>query len=512
MPRYDLGSVTDFAENTPTKASTACRDLVVVRQGEAFFLLDHACQHLGAPLSEAIVDGDALVCPWHRSLIRLSDGQMMEPPGCRHHRRYEHVVEDGRLLVDIEPEESSYREVEFSEKDHGRDDPATIVILGAGAAGMSAAQTLAEEGYRGDITVISHEDEATFDRTKLSKGLLHERGEAYVGALSDLRGHGLTYRQATVESVSLDDRSVTLEGGETISADALILATGGKPVELDMPGSDLNGIMTLRSLKDAMRLEQRAGDATRCAVVGAGFIGMETASLLSGEDMDVTVIAQEDIPFAPIIGERLGKRLVREQEDAGVRFVGGAEVTGFKGDDGVKTVELASGESVDAELVIMAAGIKPRTDLLPGNMVDDDGGISVNRDLSVDGAASVFVAGDIARLDTRFGKVRSEHWRWAQQLGRRAARSALGIEEDGEIAPFFWTKQQAPGSYVYVGHTEDFDDIAYEGEPDNGEFVAYFVKDGMVPAVFAFGMTDKVSRIEREMARRGPLPTAELGI
>ncbi|NNU17092.1 FAD-dependent oxidoreductase [Parvularcula sp. ZS-1/3] len=512
MPRYDLGAIQDFPENAPTKASTACRDLVVVRRGEAFFVLDHDCQHLGAPLSEAIIEDDCLVCPWHRALIRLSDGHLQEPPGCRHHRRYETEVRDGRLTVEIEPGDPSYRESMFAEPLSDASGPSSILILGAGAAGMSAAQTLAEEGYAGEITVLSHEADQTFDRTKFSKQIIHDVEEAEVGALTKLRQKGLHFINSRVGEVSLSDCKITLEGGKELSAEAMILATGAEPRTLDVPGKDLKGVLSIRSTNAAEKLGRYADEAGKAVVIGSGFIGMEIASLLCDEDIDTTIVTADRVPFEKVIGERLGQRLLREQRDAGVEVLTEMKVEAFEGDASVEAVRLEDGKSIDADLVVVAAGVTPRTSLFGEAEKAEDGGLKVSEDLSLKDFRSVYAAGDICVAPSRFGALRSEHWRWAQQLGRAAALSALGKPVPTDIAPFFWTKQQAAGSYVYAGHTEEFDDILYEGEPDDGEFIAYFLDGDRVPAIFAFGMADKVSRLERQLAHQGPLRRDELDL
>ncbi len=507
MTRYNLGPVEAFEIGKPAKASTACRDLVVVRRDDDVVVLDHDCQHLGAPLSEAIIEDGCLVCPWHRALISLDDGTLREPPGCRHHRRYPVEIEAGEIFIEIDPGEPSYRPVQNpgtarSDQTH----PRSIVILGAGAAGMSAALTLAEEGFTGDVTIISDESNFTFDRTKLSKGLLSEPDEASFDALADLREDDLEYRHAKVRDLDTERRTLTFEDGTGLSADAFILAPGSRARTIDVQGSDKRGVLTLRSLDDARALANLADDIRKAVIVGSGFIGMEAAALLCGQDIDVEVVSKGEIPFSGLLGERLGRRLRREQEEAGIGFRTGSSIAEITGEDRVEGVRLNDGTEIEAGMVLFAIGAEPRTDLLPSSWLGDDGSVKVDAGLGVEGAPGFFAAGDIASVPTRFGPVRSEHWRWAQQLGIRAARSALGLDPREDIAPFFWTKQQAPSSFVYVGHARSYDDIIYQGDPDGGEFIAFYITNGRCTAIFALGFTDEVSRLERRMAREGPLP------
>ncbi len=514
MTIYELGKLEDFPENKPSKASTACRDLVVVRRGGEAFILDHDCQHLGAPLSEGYVDGDTLVCPWHRAVISLMDGTLEEPPGCRHHRRYEALIEDGRLKVAIDPAEEAYREVTFS-KPEGTAEAGleNVLILGGGAAGVSAAQTLAEEGFAGRITVLSFENEEPYDRTKISKELMTEKGVMEGGALDCLEHGELDFRQCRAEAIDLERREVRLENGETLTADAMILAPGSEPIRPDVPGADLPGVLTLRSIDDAGHLSRLVDDAKKAVVVGSGFIGLEAATLLRGEDLEVVLVSRDELPFEKMLGERVGQRLFREQREKGVDIRAGAELERLIGKGKVSGVVLENGETIEADLVIMATGVRPRTELLPQELRADDGGVSVGENFQLEGYDRVHAAGDIARIATPFGEIRVEHWRWAQQTGRAAAMALLGKPPaiDRRV-PFFWTKQHAPGSYVYVGHAEGWDTVRYEGDPDGGEFIAYYLDGDVCHAVFAQGLTDRVSAIERLMAAHGPLAKERLQI
>ena len=297
--------------------------------------------------------------------------------------------------------------------------------------------------------------------------------------------------------------------------DALLVATGCGARRLDVPGADLVGVHAIRRLADARALrEDLAGrlerGAVRLVVVGGGFVGLEAAAALgSREGVEVTVVLREAKPFAELFGDAFADRLLREHREAGVRFVTEAEVAGFGGNGRVERVEFEGREPVPADLVLVAIGAAPRTDWLPFRK-GRDGGVEVDAHLAVPGAEGVHLAGDIARLPTPWGVVRIEHWRFAQELGELAARNMLGQGLRYEGTPFFWTMQQAPGSYTYTGHAEGWDEIA--GDPArDGPFVASFVKRGRVSAVLAFGFDDRVTLAEPRMAGHGPLPTGEAG-
>ncbi len=503
MPSAELGPISDYSENEPAKASGGGRDFVVVRRGESAFVLDHACQHLGAPMSDGLVEGDTLVCPWHRAVYALGTGALLEPPGCNQQRAYRTEVQDGILIASWEEDEAPHPAPPMAS---AGSDKRRFGILGAGAAGLTAAEALREYGFEGEIVLVDGEESSPYDRTKLSKGLVEEdevprlRGERF------LAQHDISPLRATVTAIDLPSRTLQFDEGEDLQCDGLILAPGAEPRRLDLPGADLQRVVTLRSAADALMLKDYVQGAKRAAVIGSGFIGMELATVLRNQDLPVTMVARDEVPFEKILGEQIGRRLRREQEEAGVTYAGGAEIEEFEGEEQVRAVNLKDGRRIEADLVVMAVGVSPRTELLNVEK-EKDGGIVTDAALRLPDVEGVVLAGDIAHLPTPWGPIRVEHWRWAQQLGRLAARSLLGQDAAYEGAPFFWTKQQAPGSYVYFGHAEGFDEIRYEGEPDDGkDFAAYYLKDGRVMAVFGHGMTDSLSALERRMAREGPLP------
>lgn len=508
MPTADLGPLSAFEEDVPTKAEAGGRTFVVVRRGEGAHVLDHACQHLGAPLSKGTVVGDEIVCPWHRACFRLADGARSEPPGFDEQRAYGTEVKDGRLVASWDEGDAVHPAPDLAAPNG---DARRFAIVGAGAAGLEAAQSLRAFGFAGTVLLIDREAESPYDRTKLSKGLTKEAGDVRLRDDAWLKRHGITLQRGTVEAVEPKSRTLTFEGGVSMQVDGIVVAPGAEPNRLDVPGADAAGVVTLRSVEDALRLAEHAKGAARAVVVGSGFIGMEAATVLSGEGVAVTVLARDEVPFAGLLGERIGKRLRREQEAAGVRFLGGTELERIEeGEDGL--VAVAGDERLPADLVVMAVGVRPRAGLLSGIEADEDGGVTVEADLTLPGAPGVVLAGDLARVPTAWGAIRVEHWRWAQQLGRLAARTLTGQAATYEGAPFFWSKQQADGSYVYVGHAEDWDETITEGDVDEGaDFAVHYVKDGRVMATFGHGMADRLSRIERRMAAEGPVPMSEIG-
>ncbi|MBE7220486.1 MAG: FAD-dependent oxidoreductase, partial [Caulobacteraceae bacterium] len=213
----------------------------------------------------------------------------------------------------------------------------------------------------------------------------------------------------------------------------------GEPRRPDLPGAGLPGVHVLRTRDDAAAILRDAEGRPRVVIIGGGFIGLEAASALRQQKLDVTVVIPHEVPFRSILGEEIGARLRRLHEENGVRFVVG-EAERFVGADRVRAVRLGDGNEIEAELVLIGMGIAPATGFARALAPAEDGGLDTDRTLRVRG--EVFAAGDVARFP--FGaddakRIRVEHWRVAEQQGRLAARNMLGGSQPFDAAPFFWT-------------------------------------------------------------------------
>ena len=500
-------AVSDLAENEPKVVDVGGTKVLLVRRGEAVHALQGLCPHKGVPLDKGVVDGDRIVCGIHRAAFALETGEVVEPPACESLARYDVRIEGDEVLVAVPEEHEPHPVPPMASRTAGTPDTRHFVIVGAGGAGWTAAETLRREGFTGRVTVFTDEEPKPFDRTDLSKGFLKDadaappwrRDEAF------MKGHDLSLRQAQVESISFDAKRVVLHGGETVAYDKLLLAPGCAARRPDIGGLDQDGVFTLRNLADARALRERLhGTGGSVVVIGGGFIGMEAAAVVSGlPAMAVTVVVDGEVPFASILGEAMGRRLRREHEDAGVTFVNGRAASIEGGADALG-VRLEDGRTLRARTVVVGTGASPRTEWT-GLDIAEDGGVETRADLSVEGVEDVWVAGDVARHPSAWGMVRIEHWRHAMQLGALAARNMLGRGEAYDAAPFFWTAQQIDGSYMYTGHAEDWDATDVQGDADGPNFIVRYIADGKVRATFGHGMLADQTRVEREMAGEGPL-------
>ena len=509
MAQHRVASLSELPENEMRTVEAGEAKVLLIRRGESVHALAALCPHKGVPLDKGIIDGDRIVCGIHRAAFEIASGEVVEPPACESLRRYEVTIRGDDVHVEVPEGAEPHPVPTMVSRTATTPDTRHAVIVGAGAAGWTAAETLRREGFTGRISVVTDEEDLPYDRTDLSKSYLKaddpkdpwRRDAAFCEAhdIAVLRGHA--------ESLNTDDKRLVLAGGRPVAYDMVLLATGCDARRLDVPGADLDGIHTIRSLADAKALRADVAslpDGAKVAVVGGGFVGMEAAASLGGRGFDVTAVLMDEVPFKAVIGERMGRRLREEHESNGVSFRVG-KASGFAGEGRVERIELEDGEPVEASLVVVGIGAAPRTGWLDLD-TDEDGGIAVNADCSVPGVEAVWAAGDIARIPTPWGAARIEHWRHAQQLGALAARAMLGRDAAYSEAPFFWTMQWIGGSYSYTGHAEEWDETRVEGDPDGPSFIQSFLKDGKVMATFGHGMLERQTAIERAMAKEGPLP------
>lgn len=484
----------ELREGAPMVREVFETEVLLIRTGGTVRAYGHRCTHLGAPLSEGVCANGVLVCPWHNARFDLETGVMLSPPALDDLPRYRVREENGEILLGSpgpRPETKPW----------GKDEK-TIVILGAGAAGEAAAETLRREGFGGVIAMVSSETDLPYDRTMLSKGYM--TGDKTDQDLA-LRTAGFYERLGitlmtgrTVTKVLPAEHTVRFQDGKPLRYSKLLIATGGEPVVPEVPGVALPGVLTLRSLGDARLLRERLVRASSVVLIGAGFIGLELASAFAESGCAVTVVARNRTPLERSLGPAVGDRIRALHEEHGVRFVVSPGVSAFSGTDRLEAVELESGERIPAELAVIGIGVRPRVGFLSGTKIAKDGAVPVDGDFHT-AEKDVYAAGDIALVpDPRTGvPVRIEHWAVAERQGRQAARSMLGIKDQTPDMPFFWTNQHGV-ALRYVGHGAGYDSVLFRGEVERGPFIAGYYRSGTLLAAATIGM-------ERELAALGEL-------
>lgn len=388
-------------------------------------------------------------------------------------------------------------------------EPRRIVIIGAGLAGASAAAHLRERDYSGEIVVLGAEPHRPYELPALSKGLLLGDTDEpdWVREEDFYAAHEIDLRLGTVAArIELGGRVVVDADGKEQSYDRLLLATGSQPRTLPVPGADLPGIRTLRTLDDSLALRSAFGDARSVVIVGAGWIGTEVAAAARRHGLEVTVVDRIAAPLLPVLGAEVAAVFQDLHTANGVtwRLGGGvAEFTG--GSDGVSGVRLADGTELTADLVLAAVGAAPRVHLAhaAGLELADDGGIAVDSGLRTS-APDVYAAGDIAsHFHPRYGKrVRVEHWSNAKDQGTHVAGNLLGAAEGYVSSPYFFSDQYDTNTggigCEYRGLADpQTDELVVRGDLRSREFVAFWLRDGAVQAAMNVNVWDDTEALGR---------------
>ena len=524
LPEIDLAATASLPEGALQAFPTpdgGPQVLLTRQHGRVLAFAPH-CPHYGAPLEKGKVLNGKLICPWHHACFKLDNGHLCEPPALDDLPAYPVREAGGRIWVRVPPSppaSTDQPDATPTAELGGTPPPATktptdsrtFVIVGGGAAGEYAAQTLRREGFAGRVVLVSADAQAPYDRTKLSKAYLAGKAKPAGLPLREKTFYAaqkielLTGTRAT--GLDLAKQEISLEGQPPLRYDQLLLAPGTTPNRLPrLPGHDLAGVLPLRTQAEADQLLKATQDTVQVVVIGSSFIGMEAASSLISESRAVTVIAQEKVPFARVLGPEIGAMFQKLHEEKGVKFETEAEVTELLGESGhVTGVRLKSGRLVPATVVVLGVGVRPATDFLRAAfLLEKDGGLTVNEQLQA--ADNVYVAGDSAHfpLAATGDHTRIEHWRLAQQHGQLAARNMLGMKEKFTAAPFFWTQQYGK-SLRYAGHAEKWDDIVYHGDLAQQDFLAFYVLGQRISAVAGMGR-DAAMLYITELLSQGRMP------
>ena len=361
----------------------------------------------------------------------------------------------------------------------------TFVIVGAGMAGGKAAETLREEGFDGRIVLLGAEPERPYERPPLSKDYLRGEADRTAVWLQEDPGwyeqHNVELRTSTpVASLDVAGRAVVLDGGERVDYDALLLATGAEPKRLPIPGADLPGVHLLRTVEDSDSLRAVLDAGGRLVVVGAGWIGCEVAASARQRGLEVTVIEPLSLPLERVLGPELGTFYRDVHVDQGVQFRLADSVAAIEGAGRAERVRTNDGATLDCDAVVIGVGVAPRTALAEG-VLDVDNGILVDAGLRTS-AEGVFAAGDVANQDhPLFGRLRVEHWANALEQGPAAARAMLGQDVTYDRVPYFFSDQYDVGM-EYAGLSRPDDDVVFRGDPESGEFIAFWQRGGRVVA------------------------------
>ncbi|CAN5923675.1 FAD-dependent oxidoreductase [soil metagenome] len=484
----DLGhgvAASEVTEATPLLGHANGEAIVLVRDGGTIHALGATCTHYGGPLAEGIVTGGTIRCPWHHACFDLATGAAhgpaIAPVAC-----YDVALEGGTIRVGAKREVTPAPVLS----------PASVVIVGAGAAGVACAEKLRAEGHQGMITMLSAEGSDPVDRPNLSKDYLAGNApEEWVflrtrDALTSVHVDLVDELAATLD---LEERTVITQSGRELSYDAVLIATGAEAIRLPIDGAKLPHVHTLRTLGDSRAIASKITAGMPVVVIGASFIGLEAAASLRTRGAEVTVVGPEPVPLARVLGADVGAFVRRVHESKGITFELGRKPASIT----EQAVILDDGRELPAQLVVMGVGVKPRTALAAAAGLNIDRGVVVDAQLKA--ADGVWAAGDIARYPWNGELVRIEHWQVAVRHGQAVALAMLGRTARPDV-PFFWS-QHHDVTLGYVGHAEAFDRAEVHGDLDARDAHVVYRQGPKIRAVLTIGRDKLALEVEAAMER-----------
>ena len=383
----------------------------------------------------------------------------------------------------------------------------TFVIVGGGLAGAKAAEALRSEGFDGRVVLIGDETERPYDRPPLSKDYLQgklEKEKIYVHSERWYVDNDVELRlncSATVLDVAA--HQLTVHSGEQFDYDKLLLTTGSSPRHLKVPGGDLDGVLYLRRVADCEAIKTAFVTAKRVAIIGAGWIGLETAAAARAAGVEATVLETAELPLVRVLGPEVAEIFLTLHARHGVTMHMSVEVAEITGVDHRATgVRLADGRQIDADVVVVGVGITPNTGLAEEAGLTIDNGIVVNEHLN-SSDPDVFAAGDVANAWYPFlGRhLRLEHWSAALNQGPVAAANMLGRAIAYDRVPYFYSDQYDLGM-EYSGFVDagKYDQIVFRGEVAGGKYIVFWLGQGRVLAgmnVNVWDVTDAIADLVR---------------
>ncbi|KAL8721318.1 MAG: hypothetical protein Q9225_001978 [Loekoesia sp. 1 TL-2023] len=494
--------------------------VLLARVGNTTHAMSSNCTHYGAPLKLGVLTPEGrLTCAWHGACFNVGTGDVEDAPALDPLAKFEVYEKSGAVYIKGEEAtiKASRRKPNVKCAAQGQE---KVVVVGGGSGAMGAVQALREQGFQGHITIISKEPNLPLDRTKLSKALIPDKSKLEWRSQEWYDSASIATVSDEVSGVDFNSKAVSTKSGKSFPYTKLILASGGTPKALPLPGfKDLSNIFLLRTVPDVQAILGAVGEekGKNVVIIGSSFIGMEVANALSSNN-DVTVVGMESAPLERVMGGEVGKIFQKLISKSGVKFHMEASVDSAqpsKEDKSkVGSVSLKDGTSLPADLVILGVGVSPATEYLHNNsavQLEKDGSLRTNESFQVEGHPGVYAIGDIATYPYHGPGgngclTRIEHWNVAQNAGRCVAASiAKPSVAPKPFIPVFWS---ALGSQLrYCGNTPNgWDDMVLQGQPDEAKFAAFYGKEDTVVAVASMQM-DPVMSKSAELMRRGNMPS-----
>ena len=387
-----------------------------------------------------------------------------------------------------------------------------FAIVGASLAGAKAAQGLREGGFDGRVVLMGEEPSLPYARPELSKGYLvgdKAMADLLVHPAGFYAEHDIEVRTATaVTGLDRATSQVQISGGEPLTYHRLLLTTGASPRMLDVPGADLPGVVSLRTVADADALRERIAQAGRVVVVGAGWIGCEVAACARMLGAQVTMLTPDAFPLVRVMGPEVGAVFADLHTEHGVDLHLGTGVEAVVGTDRAHGVRTTEGETIAGDLIVVGVGATPRDELARRAGLAVDNGILVDEFLTTSDPR-ILAAGDVANAwhPLLGARLRVEHWDNAIKQGLAAADNMLGTPTPFTGLPFFYSDQYELGM-EYRGHATTWDQVVFRGAPASREFLAFWLHQGRVMAAMNAGIWDQGDALDN-LLKSGATPSPQ---
>lgn len=380
-----------------------------------------------------------------------------------------------------------------------------FLLIGGGLAAANCAAELRKQGAEGSILLAGREPEPPYERPPLSKEYLRgeaERADAYVNPPEWYEENGVELLSGTnVMSLDPASRTAKLQGGEEVSFDKALIATGAMVNILRVEGAENEGIHYLRAYGNSDAIRNDAKAAEHVVLIGGSYIGAEVAASLTAKGTKCTIVTMEEIALSRTFGDEAGRWFHELLESGGVTIHGGEELEAYEGDGRVKGVVTKSGLAIECDAVVVGAGVRPDAMLAERAGLEVEDGIICDSKLQTS-AEGIYAAGDCCSYDSVIHgrRIRVEHWDVAMQQGMHAARNMLGADADYDVIPYFFSDLADWASLEYVGPAKDWDEEIWRGDRDKGEFSVWYLKDGRVAGALSVERSEDLAEARRLLA------------
>ena len=473
------GEMREFKYGTQEKES-----ILILKYDGQLRALSNYCTHFGAPMHTGVLIDRVVKCPWHGASFDVVTGKTDISPSLDGLDVFDIVTENDALYVKLPTQMKNKKLAEMAKRD--LNNTKKYVIIGGGAAALSAAETLRQSGYTGEITIISEENTLPYDRTMLSKFVpptiekLHLRGKQFFEeyGIDILNGHKAV-------SVNNTTKTVKLENGSSLHYDKLLIASGSSADTHNIKGLQENkkNIHLLRTYEDAVSIQNNCKTKKNIVITGGSFIALELASFIkkANKEAEVTLVIRAKSPFEKELGTEVGNILKKLHEENGVKFILENEISEISGQNSIASkLTLSKGSTIECDMLVLGLGSKPNTEIVSDLVTMDGNHIKTNLFMQTSDK-NIFCAGDVCSIPFIHNGIRYKfgHWVAAQQQGAISALNMLDKNVAYDYVPYYWTRMWDK-TLQFTGNASNFDEVYIDGDISKYTFVAYYFNNGNV--------------------------------